>query len=173
MAAVARTVSRANGTTCERAAGMNSPLRSTKPTSANCQVPGLGSLKKQLPAQARQGVILNAVGVEAVELEIGDVVEAQNQTAVVPGVAARPRRVSSTHSWQDAASGRSPGRGEPSARPTWLRPGRRRRPAGCSPISQATGAGSPCRAGRPGPSGGAAGGRRVRRLPVRTRAGRG
>ena len=34
-----------NGTVCDRAAGMNSPLRRRKPTSANCQLPGRPNLK--------------------------------------------------------------------------------------------------------------------------------
>ena len=38
-----------NLTACERAAGMNSPPRSWKPTSPSCQVPGRGSFTNIWP----------------------------------------------------------------------------------------------------------------------------
>ena len=43
---------RGKGTVCDRAAGTNSPLRSRKPTSASCQVPGRGSAKSISPHSA-------------------------------------------------------------------------------------------------------------------------
>ncbi len=50
-------------------------------------------LEEQAPAQRRQRVVVQRVGVEAVEFDERHVIEAHDEPAVAPGVAARPRRV--------------------------------------------------------------------------------
>ena len=133
------------------------------------QLPGAGpgQVEEELAAQRRQRVVLDAVGVEAVEVDVGDVVEPQDQPAVVPGVAAAPGGLVDPVR-AGCASGRSPATGSTMARPTWLcggaialgRPAARRSPRrrGAGPRGPGGGvARRPCRR-----RGGSAAGPRLR-----------
>ena len=106
-------------------------------------------LEEHPPAQRRQRVVVQRVGVEAVEVDEGDVVEPQNQPAVAPGVAPRTGRLIDP-AVQDAPVGEALAGGDRRQADVVLRRRRRRRRRGVRRSPSRSAAATPGRSGRGG-----------------------